>query len=71
MKLEQGQIWKTNPEIHGHNGKPLYLRIVQLERLSVDYKEIADLKTGDGRHKHATKKQFCKFLRKGELLDGS
>jgi len=67
MKLEQGQIWKTDPDIHSHNGKPLSLRIVQLERLSVDYKEIEDLKTGDGRHKSATKKQFCRMIKGAEL----
>lgn len=66
MKLEQGQIWKTHPDTHSHNGKPLYLRIVQLERLSVDYKEIDNLKTGEGRHKHATKKQFCRMIKGGE-----
>jgi len=69
MKLEQGQIWKTNPEVHSHNGKSLYLRIVQLERLSVDYKEIEDIKTNDGRHKHATKKQFCRMIKQAELID--
>jgi hypothetical protein len=68
MKLEQGQIWKTSPEVHSHNGKSLYLRIVQLERLSVDYKEIENLQTGDGRHKHATKKQFCRMIKRAELV---
>ncbi|PXA04664.1 hypothetical protein DDZ13_05690 [Coraliomargarita sinensis] len=70
MKLEQGQIWKTNPETHSHNGKPLYLRIVQLERLSVDYKEMHDPKTGNGQHKHATKKQFCRMIKGAELSEG-
>ena len=68
MKLEQGQIWKTNPDIHSHNGKPLYLRIVQFERLSVDYKEIVNHETGDGRHKNATKKQFCRLIKRAELV---
>jgi hypothetical protein len=67
MKLEQGQIWKTSPETHSHNGKPLYLRIVQLERLSVDYKEMLDPATADGRHKQATKKEFCRMI-KGATL---
>lgn len=69
MKLEQGQIWETNPEVHSHNGKALFLRIVQLERLSVEYKEIEDLKTGEGRHKTASKKQFCRMIKQGDLLD--
>lgn len=68
MKLEQGQIWKTHRDVHSHNGEPLHLRIVQLERLSVGYKEIGDLATGDGRHKSATKKQFCKMIKGGKLL---
>lgn len=68
MKLEQGQIWKTAPDVHSHNGKPLFLRIVELERLSVDYKEISDLATGDGRHKQATKKQFCRMIKGAALL---
>ena len=70
MKLEQGQIWKTNPDTHSHNGNSLYLRIVQLERLSVDYKEIQALESGEGRHKHATKKQFCRMLKGAQLLEG-
>lgn len=68
MKLAQGQIWKTSPEVHSHNGKPLYLRIVQLERLSVDYKEIVNLQTGAGPHKRATKKQFCRMIKKANLM---
>ena len=64
---KQGQIWKTSADVHSHNGKPLYLRIVQLERLSVDYKEIVSLDTDDGRHKHATKKQFCRLIKGAEL----
>ncbi|MFO8027086.1 MAG: hypothetical protein R6U56_05440 [Opitutales bacterium] len=67
MKLEQGQIWKTHPDTHSHEGKPLYLRIVRLERLSVGYKEMSDLATGDGRHKSATKKQFCRMIKGAEL----
>lgn len=68
MKLNQGQIWKTNPAVHSHNGEPLYLRIVQLERLSVDYKEMSDPQSADGRHKQATKKEFCRLIRQGELV---
>ena len=30
MTLEQGQIWKTSPNVHSNNGKSLYLRIVHL-----------------------------------------
>ena len=66
MKLAQGQIWKTHPDTHSHNGEPLHLRIVELERLSVGYKEITDLKKGHGRHKKATKKEFCRLIKGAE-----
>lgn len=69
MKLQQGQIWKTDPNVHGHNNESLYLRIVDLERLSVGYKELAQPKDRRGSHKETTKKQFCRFLKGAELLD--
>ncbi len=69
MKLAQGQVWKTSPSVHGHDGKSLYLRIVQLERLSVEYKEMSDIRSKDGKHKHATKKEFCRLIKSAELLD--
>lgn len=68
MKLAQGQIWKTSPEVHSHNGQSLYLRIVELERLSVGYKEMDDPASGAGKHKKATKKEFCRFLKGASLL---
>ncbi len=67
MKLAQGQVWKTDPAVHGHNDKSLYLRIVELERLSVSYKEMSDLVTRDGKHKTATKKEFCRLIKQAEL----
>ncbi len=69
MRLQQGQIWKTDPNVHGHKERSLYLRIVQLERLSVDYKELPGPNTTEGRHKRATKKQFCRFLKNAELMN--
>ena len=68
MKLQQGQIWKTDPTVHSQSHQPLYLRIVQLERLSVAYKEMSDPQTGDGTHKQTTKKQFCRMIHQGELV---
>ena len=68
MKLQQGQIWKTSPAVHSHDGKPLYLRIVQLERLAVAYKEMASPTAAEGTHKEATKKEFCRFIKGGALL---
>ncbi|MGJ8653830.1 MAG: hypothetical protein ACSHX8_11195 [Opitutaceae bacterium] len=69
MKLEQGQIWKTNPEVHSNAGKSLYLRIVLLERLAVEYKEMDAPQTRDGKHKTATKKEFCRLIKRGEIVE--
>jgi len=70
MKLAQGQIWKTSPDAHGHEGQPVYLRIVELDRLSVTYKEMLKPNTKDGHHKEATKKVFCKLIKRAELVGG-
>lgn len=69
MKLAQGQIWKTSPEVHSHEGAPVYLRIVALERLAVTYKEMLKPGTRDGHHKEASKKVFCRLIRRGELVE--
>jgi hypothetical protein len=68
MKLAQGQIWKTSPEVHSNEGKAVYLRIVELERLSVGYKEMSSPTTKDGYHKQTTKKVFCGLIKHAELL---
>ena len=68
MKLAQGQIWKTSPDVHSHEGDSVYLRIVELERLSVTYKEMLKPDTKDGHHKEATKKVFCRLIKHAELL---
>ena len=49
MKLKQGQIWKNETG---------YIRIVELERLSVDFKIMEDPFTRDGTHKQLTKKEI-------------
>lgn len=59
MKLSQNQIWKTGDE---------YLRIVHLERLEVQYKAIKDLITGEGKHHHVSKKEFCRLIKGATLL---
>ncbi|MEN8662162.1 MAG: hypothetical protein ACN4GF_10940 [Lentimonas sp.] len=69
MKLQQGQVWKTNPDVHSNAGKPIYLRIVELERLVVGYKEMSDPRTGDGKHKSTTKKEFCRLIKQAELFE--
>lgn len=59
MKLQQGQVWKQGDE---------YLRIVHLERLEVGYKIMADLVTKEGKHRRATKKEFCRLIKGARLL---
>lgn len=59
MKLEQNQVWKTGDA---------YLRIVRLERLEVEYKSLADLKSADGVHHHVSKKEFCRLIKNAALL---
>jgi hypothetical protein len=59
MKLEQGQVWHTGAK---------YLRITQLERLKVAYKELPSLAKRDGHHREDTKKEFCRLLKGARLL---
>ncbi len=59
MRLRQGQVWKTETG---------FIRIVHLERLAVDYKAMLDLESGEGEHRHATKKEFCRLIKQAELL---
>lgn len=59
LRLRQGQIWKHGDE---------FIRIVHLERLEVRYKTFKDLKTGEGKHHHTGKKDFCRLLKDCVLL---
>jgi hypothetical protein len=59
LKLRQGQVWKRGDE---------FIRIVQLARLEVGYKVMKNLKTGEGTHCHASKKDFCRLLKSATLL---
>mgnify|MGYP006241758521 CR=1 FL=1 len=68
MKLAQGQIWKTSPEVHSCEGASVYLRIVDLERLSVCNKEMLKADTIDGHHKSASKKVFCRLIKGAEVV---
>ena len=58
-KLQQNQIWRQGER---------YLRIVQLERMTVDYKLMQNLTIKEGSHHHATKKEFCRLLKGATLL---
>ena len=59
MKLTQGQVWKNGAH---------YLRITQLERLKVGYKEFPNLASRDGHHREVTKKEFCRLIKTATLL---
>jgi hypothetical protein len=58
MRLQQNQVWRQGDQ---------YLCIVELERLSVDYKAMRDLMTREGERHRVTKKEFCRLL-KGAVL---
>lgn len=59
MKLQQGQVWRLDDQ---------FFRIVRLERLSVEYKQMKDLYTKAGRQQEVTKKQFCNLIKKATLM---
>ncbi|MDF1851487.1 MAG: hypothetical protein P1U85_11680 [Verrucomicrobiales bacterium] len=61
MKLRQNQLWRQ--------GETLY-RIVQLERLTVDYKQL-DMKDPEvGTHHSVSKKEFCRLIKGAKEVDG-
>ncbi len=59
MKLRQGQLWKQGGE---------YIRIVRLERLEVGYKSMTHPTSKEGTIHCASKKEFCRLLKKAQLL---
>ncbi len=59
MKLQQNQVWRLRDQ---------YIRIVNLERLVVDYKTLSDLANRTGTHRRITKKEFCRMLKGAVLL---
>lgn len=59
MRLLQNQVYQKGPT---------YLRIVHLERLEVQYKEVTDLLTGEGTHHRVSKKEFCRLIKGATLL---
>ncbi len=58
VKLAQNQVYRQGD---------VYLRIVQLERLAVQYKAVSNLLTGEGAHHQVSKKEFCRLI-KGAIL---
>ncbi len=59
MKLAQNQVYRQGEK---------FLRIVALERLEVQYKELTNLLTGAGTHHRVSKKEFCRLLKGAALL---
>ena len=59
MKLCQGQIWKSGKD---------YIRIVKLERLTVEYKSLPNLGNKEGTLHSTSKKDFCRLLKQARLL---
>ena len=59
MKLQQNQVWRLRDQ---------YIRIVNLERLCVDYKTLTDLANRTGTHRRITKKEFCRMMKGAVLL---
>lgn len=47
-----------------------FIRLVKLERLSVEYKVISDPETGEGTRHAATKKEFCRLIKPLPLVTG-
>jgi len=62
MRLQQNQVWKQGDQ---------YIRIVDLERLRVEYKAMTDLTTKEGEHHQVTKKGFCRLLKGAVLVSPS
>ena len=59
MKLEQGQIWKKDDDFY---------RNVEWARLSIEYKVMKDLESGEGTRHKVTKKEFCSLIKGATLL---
>lgn len=57
-KLKQGQVWKVGED---------YYRIVKWQRLTIEYKHITDWETREGTVHTASKKDFCRMIRSGDL----
>ena len=60
MKLFQNQLYKQGED---------YIRIVELERLAVVYKQMKDPFASEGTSQMVTKKEFCRLIKGAELLD--
>ena len=59
IKLRQSQVWKQGE---------IFFRVVRVERLAVDFKEISSPNSKKGVHHHVTKKEFCRLIKGATLL---
>ena len=59
MRLQQGQIWQK---------EEVFLRIVHLAWLEVQYKSLTNIHMNEGTHHKATKKEFCRLIKGARLL---
>jgi hypothetical protein len=59
IKLQQSQVWKLDD---------IFLRIVRVERLAVDFKTQSSPNSKKGTHHHVTKKEFCRLIKDATLL---
>jgi hypothetical protein len=60
MNLEQGQIWKQGED---------YLRIVEWERMYIEYKIMKDPVSKEGTFHQVPKKVFCRMLKGAVLMN--
>ncbi|TLD72244.1 hypothetical protein FEM03_02485 [Phragmitibacter flavus] len=59
MKLLEGQLWKVGD---------IYWRILHRDNYRVVYKAMKDPETKEGEEHELTKKEFCRLIKKAELL---
>lgn len=60
MKLQQNQIWQK---------EDAFYRIVELQRLEVQFKTLTDPTSGLGPHQRVSKKEFCRLLKGAVLVE--
>ena len=60
MKLQQGQIWQK-----GNN----YYRITEWSRMIIQYKHSHNLNLKEGDVVEVSKKEFCRLIKGGTLID--
>jgi hypothetical protein len=59
MTLQQNQLWQKNDQ---------FFRIVNLERMAVDFKTLTSAESKEGPHQRLPKKEFCRLLKSAKLL---